>query len=846
MIISHFCRRRNNNVIFIMFILFMLLCTYSSSSHKVNFEMVDKNRDGVIDRFEFEFLEKTCTIPSSKRKLTSTMCQQDVVSADAFTAGSNCTSALPSGTCEYFCDTDSGYFLDNLTTSLIGNVTVPGHPVDMTLDPSLRYCMDQDPNQWYQYSSVFSRPQCLNQDIYEKLKTCTDQGSDLYNVYACDRMRTCFINDYMAGTSCKELDFSGPNNVLYYLYEGFFDSTPNLEILMLNWNYLGLQQDLSSDIFYPIRNRIQSIDLAENYLGSLNNVFQGLTALTSIKLDNNMLTTIEKDAFNETDMLFYLSLSGNRIDTIETGALANLETLNFLMLQSNHLTLLDSSTFAMNGASPKLKSLDLSSNRITHIASDTFSHLTGLKKLFLSYNTLTKIEPFTFSELNLVRLNLDNNDIHSLTANSFGGITISKDTGEIDLSDNPIVEILENSIQSVICTTARFVLTTTGTSYCSCHDDVVTCYCRGGSLGQTNSRGVDPTSCVIPNITSIDVDCSVVQDQNGCDGSGNTKTNSGLMTSSLENEVTAFSGLLNTYLNHIPPSTEGGDFLIFNFVSMPDNYVTTYTSTENLHLQLDGRKGSASCEFEFGMRLKCAIPVGFGITSTLTLTTSYNNSFGEELTFDIWQVEEFNYANPEISTILGCPSSGCNREGNNTIEIVGKNFGFEDALVFVNRDICYDVVHGSLSNRENKDCKGSVCHRSLTCITPALEDSQTQLTSSSIVKNTVNVVQSNLNGFANTANASFEYQSCPVGQIQNGGLCVNCESGSYSATEDALFCELCDAGSSQPESGKSMCVSCSVSYASVTVGSSQCNKCTYGKSTRGQTSSPSCTSCDFA
>ena len=92
----------------------------------------------------------------------------------------------------------------------------------------------------------------------------------------------------------------------------------------------------------------------------------------------------------------------------------------------------------------------------------------------------------------------------------FDEIDIKESTGEVDLSDNPIVEIYNNSIQGVLCTTARFVLSTEGTSYCGCSgtgpDAQINCHCRAGSVGlNDDATSTAPYACRIPIITSVGV-----------------------------------------------------------------------------------------------------------------------------------------------------------------------------------------------------------------------------------------------------------------------------------------------------------------------------------------------------
>ena len=133
-------------------------------------------------------------------------------------------------------------------------------------------------------------------------------------------------------------------------------------------------------------------------------------------------------------------------------------------------------------------------------------------------------------------------------------------------------------------------------------------------------------------------------------------------------------------------------FLSTEFIRTSSNYV----SAGNTFLRLEGRKGAPCAIFED--HLECGIPEGVGLTSTLYLTAEYTTSFGTDTTFDIFQLDSFSYAGPNIFNISGCPEDGCDRRGNDTIEIRGTNFGMFDALVFVNREMC---TYYSSAKREN-------------------------------------------------------------------------------------------------------------------------------------------------
>uniref|UniRef100_A0A1A9VXD8 Uncharacterized protein n=1 Tax=Glossina austeni TaxID=7395 RepID=A0A1A9VXD8_GLOAU len=68
--------------------------------------------------------------------------------------------------------------------------------------------------------------------------------------------------------------------------------------------------------------------------------------------------------------------------------------------------------------------VDLSNNNITRLEANSFFMVTQLEELTLADNSLHLIDPLTFYDLNkLKRLNLQNCGLKSLTAHAFQGLT---------------------------------------------------------------------------------------------------------------------------------------------------------------------------------------------------------------------------------------------------------------------------------------------------------------------------------------------------------------------------------------------------------------------------------------
>ena len=125
--------------------------------------------------------------------------------------------------------------------------------------------------------------------------------------------------------------------------------------------------------------------------------FDGMHNLTSLRLDNNALTTLPAGLFDKLTNLTTLNLSGNALTTLPAGIFDKL----------THLT-----------------TLSLSGNALTTLPAGLFDKLTNLTTLNLSGNALTTLPAGLFDKLtNLTYLNLLANPLHSLPNGYFDNLT---------------------------------------------------------------------------------------------------------------------------------------------------------------------------------------------------------------------------------------------------------------------------------------------------------------------------------------------------------------------------------------------------------------------------------------
>ncbi|KAI5608885.1 leucine-rich repeat-containing protein 53, partial [Silurus asotus] len=152
---------------------------------------------------------------------------------------------------------------------------------------------------------------------------------------------------------------------------------------------------------------VLSNNIISNIVG---NAFQNLTALRTLSLDHNLLssTSLDRLTFSWLHKLETLHLGHNSIKEIRGSWFQNTNSLKTLLLEGNLLSFLNSSTFASSDLR-SLETLDLSDNLISFVGRDSFRNLPRLGSLDLSRNRLQNV-PDAFSYLlRLSMLNLDLN-----------------------------------------------------------------------------------------------------------------------------------------------------------------------------------------------------------------------------------------------------------------------------------------------------------------------------------------------------------------------------------------------------------------------------------------------------
>ncbi|XP_052741861.1 leucine-rich repeats and immunoglobulin-like domains protein 3 [Bicyclus anynana] len=273
------------------------------------------------------------------------------------------------------------------------------------------------------------------------------------------------IGHFPANSTLKSLSING--NHIKVIEEGALNNLTNLVILKLNRNEI---VSLPNQLFKHQSN-LKILELNHNKIHVITDMlFRGLSSLTTLKIKYNNIENIMDGAFFGFKSVNLLQLDHNRIQNISKDWMYGLESLTTLSLSNNLITQIDFGSWEF---CPSLKELDLSHNYLIEIENRTFQHLTNLLTLNLSYNNISAILQEAFSHMvqlqilflnrnkiswtvenmtgpfsklqNLVKFNLSDNHIKSISSRDFEGLS---NVVELDLRSNNITSIQQHSFNS--------------------------------------------------------------------------------------------------------------------------------------------------------------------------------------------------------------------------------------------------------------------------------------------------------------------------------------------------------------------------------------------------------------
>ena len=154
---------------------------------------------------------------------------------------------------------------------------------------------------------------------------------------------------------------------------------------------LGLREIRSGDFAGPNHpSALITVDLSGNELTTLpSDAFQGLGRVQTINLSDNAISSLPSDAFNDVkDTLTSVFLQGNELTTLPSGTLSGMSIAHTVRLDGNALTSLPANTFDGNTS---LTSLNLNDNFLKSDGLGFLTHtgFTSLTTLEMDDNVLT-------------------------------------------------------------------------------------------------------------------------------------------------------------------------------------------------------------------------------------------------------------------------------------------------------------------------------------------------------------------------------------------------------------------------------------------------------------------------
>lgn len=184
---------------------------------------------------------------------------------------------------------------------------------------------------------------------------------------------------------------------------------------------------------------LETLDLSSNHITTIPDIgLSALRSLTTLLLQDNLLTAIADRAFVGLPALSVLNISSNRLVALPPELFQSPRALTQLYLQNNTLSVLAPGLFE---GLDRLETLDISANELTStwINRDTFSGLVRLVVLNLGHNELTRIDQNVFHGLySLQILNLEHNIIDTIAPNAFADM---KNLHALTLSHNRLKQL---------------------------------------------------------------------------------------------------------------------------------------------------------------------------------------------------------------------------------------------------------------------------------------------------------------------------------------------------------------------------------------------------------------------
>ncbi len=167
----------------------------------------------------------------------------------------------------------------------------------------------------------------------------------------------------------------------------------------LNYSKTGFQ--LNPKYIDSLPKPLMSLDLSQNDIRNFADAITPLSNLLYFHINDNLITSIHREAFKYSTNLLLVNLVGNPIVSIASRSFLSLHKVSSLNL--NHLHLRELLPLTFTGLD-KCQSLNLSNNRLRELHSGMFEGLPNLLVLDIRRNNLVTIGVGTSRELNRIKV----------------------------------------------------------------------------------------------------------------------------------------------------------------------------------------------------------------------------------------------------------------------------------------------------------------------------------------------------------------------------------------------------------------------------------------------------------
>lgn len=254
------------------------------------------------------------------------------------------------------------------------------------------------------------------------------------------------------------------NNALKTIPFTLFNTNSNLKEIDLSYNKISA---VSKTTFFL--QKITDLNLQQNRLSSLDFILP--VSLGSLDLSFNSISTVNDDSFSGLTQLSILKLNDNLLEKLQGGLLNPLENLKNVYLQRNNLTVLQRDLFASHN---NLVEVDLSENNISSVEAPVFHSKSiqrlnlrnnkikylnfiipeNVKNLDLSFNSIAEINNNSLLNIaNLTTLNTSGNFLKHIPVNLFKSLNYTK---EIQLGQNKLTPLSNGVLTSSHAVTLNF------------------------------------------------------------------------------------------------------------------------------------------------------------------------------------------------------------------------------------------------------------------------------------------------------------------------------------------------------------------------------------------------------